>query len=420
VDQASGISQRILTNGMPLVQMPMSGRLATTIAIAFPAGSRHEQAHEVGVAHLLEHLVFKGAEKYPTARDLNRAAGYLGTELEGVTTHDYVEFSAVVRAESAMATVDLLSDVSGRALLDEAYLQAERAVVLQEIAEEYEDPGARADYRLMAALFCGHRLAVDIAGQAADVQRLTYDRVLGFRERQWSPEAGVVVIAGNLEHLDCKELDELLLRIAHRSMPPPPAPIGGFVRRIEVEELDNDVVHLRLAYDVPGLDLSRRQDRAVAEVYSNMLGGPMGSRLFDELREQHSLCYWIDGFLWGHESASFLSVQCSVHPSDLAETYERIEAIISDLRESGPTEEETLRARSYASGSAALSFESTSARADHAVELILEYDDHDVDPMLHLSALESVTHKELEQLAGSVKPGPCVGCVGPVSSSDFQ
>jgi predicted Zn-dependent peptidase len=405
---------------MPLVEMPMSGRLATTIAIAFPAGARHEGADEVGVAHLLEHMVFKGAENHRTATELNRAAECLGTELDGAATHDYVEFASVVRAESAMATIDLLSDVCGRALLDEAHLEAERAVILREIADAREDPGTRADDRLMAALFAGHRLATDTAGNTADVERLTHDQVLSFRERQWSPDGGLVVIAGNLEHLDRGPLEELLLRIPARAAAPAPPPIGPFERRVDVEQRDSDIVHLRLAYAVPGLDLGSARDRAIADVYSDLLGGPMGSRLYEELREQRGLCYWIEGFLWGYQNASFLSVSCSVRARDLNETYQGIDAIIADLRECGPSDEESVRARSYAGGSAALDFESTRARADHAVGLIMEYADHDVDPMPHLLALESVTRNDLAEVAARVEPGPCVGCVGPVTSDDFR
>lgn len=404
---------------MPLVELPMPGRLATAIAIAFPAGARHERTDEVGVAHLLEHMAFKGAENHRTATELNRAAGYLGTELDGAATHDYVEFASVVRAESGMATIDLLTDVCGRALLEEAHLEAERAVILREIADANEDPGTRADDRVMAALFPGHRLGTSTAGNAADVERLTHDLALSFRERQWSPEGGLVVIAGNLEHLDRGPLEELLLRIPARAAPPAPPPIGPFERRLDIEQRDSDIVHLRLAYAVPGLDLSHARDRAVAEVYSDLLGGPMGSRLYDELREQRGLCYWIDGFLWGYQDASFLSVSCSVRASDLTETYVGIEAIVTDLRERGPSDEESFRARSFASGSAALGFESTRACADHAVELIMEYDDHDVDPKPHLLALESVTRNDLAEVAARVSPGPCIGCVGPVTSDDF-
>jgi predicted Zn-dependent peptidase len=420
VDPGSAPTETILANGMPLVEIPMPGRLATTIAIAFPAGARHEAPDEVGVAHLLEHMVFKGSKRHPTATQLNRAAERLGTELDGTSSHDYSEFAAVVRAESAMAAAVLLADICGGALLDEAHLEMERSVILQEIADAHEDPGTRADDRIMAALFRGHRLATDTAGKRADVERLTHDQVLAFRERQWSPAGGLVTVAGNLAHLDRAALEELLLRIPARAAAPAPPPIAAFRRRIDIEERDSDMVHLRLAYAMPGVDLTRVHDRAVAEVYSDLLGGPMGSRLYEELRERRGLCYWIDGVVWGYDGASFLSVSCSVRAPYLGEMYEGIETIVADLRRSGPSGEEADRARSYASGTAALGFESTRARADHAVELIMEYGDHDVDPMAHLTAVESVTREDLSEMAALVEPGPCVGCVGPVTPNDFS
>ena len=262
-------------------------------------------------------MVFKGSEHHPTATDLNRAAERLGTELDGTTSHDYSEFAAVVRAESAMPAVELLTGICGGALLDEAHLEMERAVILQEIADANEDPGTRADDRILAALFRGHRLATDTAGNRADVERLTHDQVIAFRERQWSPARGLVTVAGNLEHLDREALGELLLRIPARASATAPPAIAPFQRRVDIEERDSDVVHLRLAYEVPGVDLTRARDRAIAEVYSDLLGGPMGSRLYEELRERRGLCYWIDGVVWGYDGASFLSVSCSVRAPDV-------------------------------------------------------------------------------------------------------
>jgi predicted Zn-dependent peptidase len=420
MEQGGGTAPTVLVNGLPVIEIPMSGRLVTAIAIAFPGGARHEGPKEIGVAHFLEHMVFKGAEKHRTARILNRSAEHLGAELNGLTTDDYVEFTGVVRAESAMPTIDLLTDISGQALLDEDHVELERAVILQEIADEREDPGTVADYRLIAALFRGHRLATSTVGEAHDVERLTHAQLRSFRERHWSPEGGVVVIAGNLAHLDRALLTELLLRIPARRLPPPPPPIMPFVRRVEVEERDSDVAHLRLAYALPGLDLSRARDRAIAGVYSDLLGGLMGSRLVEEIREERGLCYAIDSYVWGYREASLLSVECNLRASNIAETYERIDAIIAELSEKGPTEEESLRARSYATGASALNYESTTARVDHAVELIMQYGDHEVDPMLHLRALESVTCEDIADLAARVAPGPCVGCVGAVTAAPFE
>ncbi|MGI8801603.1 MAG: M16 family metallopeptidase [Solirubrobacteraceae bacterium] len=406
-------------NGMRVIELPVGGRLATSISIAFPAGSRHETAGEVGAAHLLEHMAFKGTAGRPTARELNRAAERLGTELGASTGDGHVEFFATVRAESAMEVTDLLADLCGRPLLDPELLEGERAVVLQEIADDDEDPGGRAGERLAAALFPGHRLATPITGKAADIERLGHAALVAFRERQWSPQAGVAILAGNLDHIDRAGLARQLERIPARPGPPTPPPIAAFAPRIEVEQRDSEVVHLRLAYHLPGFDLTSTRGRATAAIYSHVLGGPMGSRLFDEVREQRSMCYAIDGYVWGYASTTFVSVDASLPPSRLVEARELIDAIIDDLRRHGPTDEEAYRARAYGMGAGALSFESIGARAGHALDVVMEFGDDDIDPMSYLRAIEAVGLEDLAAIAGRVVPEPCVGCVGPVDRHVF-
>jgi predicted Zn-dependent peptidase len=420
--EAVRVRETLSSSGVPVIEMRLAGRLATTITVAFPAGARHERTDEVGVAHLLEHMAFKGTEANPTSRELNRAAGHLGTDLEARVTNDFVEFWSELRAEATMPAFDLLTDLVGRPLLEQSGLESERSVILQELAEAREDPASRADDLLLAALFDGHRLAKNTAGEESDVRQLSHERLLAFRERQWSPQGGVVVIAGNLEHLDRDKLADYLQRIPPRPLPETRPPTPPFVPRVKTEEFDGDVVHLRLVYSIPGVDLKRRRDRAITEVYSQLIGGPMGSRLFDELREQRALCYWVSGYVWGYEDAAFLSVRCSVGAGDLAEIYERIQTILADLHANGPTEEETARARAYATSAVALDFESSSSLTDHAVELIMGYDDHDIDPILHLQATDSVTHNDLIELAARVNLdiGPCIGCVGPATTDIFQ
>src|SRR5204862_4516557 len=102
--------------------------------------------------------------------------------------------------------IDLLTDIGGRALLEEALVEGERAVILQEIADDWDVPATVADRLIIKTLFHEHRLATSTIGEAPHVSRLTHPQLLAFRERQWSPEGGVVVIAGNLSHLDRKLL----------------------------------------------------------------------------------------------------------------------------------------------------------------------------------------------------------------------
>ncbi len=409
----------VAANGLRVIELPVAGRLATSISIALPAGSRHERADEIGAAHLLEHLAFKGTVAHPTARELNRAAERLGTELNAQTGEDHVEFFTLVRAEAAMELAGLLVEVCGCPLLPVEALESERGVVLAEIADRDDEPASAADDRLSAALFPGHRLATRITGTAADVEGLTHAKLVAFRARQWSPRAGAAVLAGNLDHVDRGGLEELLASIPGRPSPPAPPPIPPFVRRIEIDPRAGETAHLRLGYHVDGFDLSARRERAIAEVYSQVLGGPMGSRLHEELREERGLCYAIDGYVWGYPRYSGLAIELSLQAGRVPEAYAAIDGIVADLRDRGPTGEEAHRARAYALGSFALSFDGVGARAAYALEAVMEYGDENVDPLPYLKAIESVTRDDLAELAGRVAAGPCVGCAGPVEAGTF-
>src|SRR5579872_1220819 len=120
-------------NGIPIHRIELPGTRALTVLVAFDAGARNERPEENGMAHFLEHLVFKGGESYATYKDVNETAERLGGVLNAYTSHDLVAFHITVRAESAQAAIDLLSDFVGRPKIDREELDRERGVVIQEI-----------------------------------------------------------------------------------------------------------------------------------------------------------------------------------------------------------------------------------------------------------------------------------------------
>src|SRR5438445_6037060 len=133
------------SNGLPIHRIGLPGTRALTVLVAFDAGARNERPEENGMAHFLEHLVFKGGEKYPTYRDVNETAERLGAQLNAYTSHDLVAFHITCRSEAAMPAIDLLSDFVARARLDAEELDRERGVVIQEIARSDDQPASIAD-----------------------------------------------------------------------------------------------------------------------------------------------------------------------------------------------------------------------------------------------------------------------------------
>src|ERR687894_3196501 len=146
------IESSSLPNGLPLHRVELPTR-STTVLVAFDAGARTERPDENGMAHFLEHLVFKGGEKYPHYRDVNDTAERLGGVLNAYTSHDLVAFHLTVRAEAGMEAIDPLTDFAGRPHLDQAELDKERGVVIQEIQRYKDQPAAVAEQLIDAAGF---------------------------------------------------------------------------------------------------------------------------------------------------------------------------------------------------------------------------------------------------------------------------
>src|ERR1700727_4016482 len=158
------ITHTSLSNGLPLYRIAVEGARSATILVAFDAGARTEREDENGMAHFLEHLVFKGGEKSPHYRDVNEAAERIGAQLNAYTSHDLVAFHITARAERALEAIDLLTDFVGRPQIDAGELDRERGVVVQEIARSNDQPSVIAEHLIDRAVFGDHPLGRPVLG----------------------------------------------------------------------------------------------------------------------------------------------------------------------------------------------------------------------------------------------------------------
>ena len=255
------IEQRTIETGLPVVSLQMPGTRAVTVLVAFDAGARTERAEENGMAHFLEHLVFKGGEKYATYRDVNNTAERLGAQLNAYTSHDIVAFHITCRAEAINEAVDLLSDFVGRAHIDAEELDRERGVVIQEINRSDDVPSSVADKLLDRAIYGEHPLGRAVLGPAEHLRTFSRDAIVAFRERQWATERGGAFLAGDVSHADAAKVDELLARFPARPANGAADPAPQFERRILVTEKDTNQSHLRLAWK-PKVDPASIEQRA--------------------------------------------------------------------------------------------------------------------------------------------------------------
>jgi predicted Zn-dependent peptidase len=416
----SSITVTTLRNGLRLHRIAVEGTRAVTILAAFDAGARTEHPEENGMAHFLEHLVFKGGEKYPTYRDVNEEAEGIGAVLNAYTSHDLVAFHITARGQRGLEAADLLTDFVARPRLDADELNRERGVVVQEIARSEDQPAVMAEHLIDEAVFGDHPLGRPVLGPAEHIRdTFTRDGIVAFRTRRWAPARGAAFVVGNLESLsDEGPLEELFERFTPGPEPEPYDAAPPFHPQLLVRERDSNQSHLRLSYR-PSVDVSAPRERAALAIYATLLGGSMGSRLFDEIREQRGLAYSVSAFPHAYSDVPILQLSAGLDSAKCVEAYRRMREIVTELREQGPTEAEVKRAQAYAAGARTIAFENTGAVARYAAQQTIVYGEG-VDPDTTIELLDQVTFDEVRTVAAGVADELSVACVGPHTVEELE
>jgi predicted Zn-dependent peptidase len=412
------IESSTLPSGLPIHRVEIEGTRATTVLVAFDAGARTERAEENGMAHFLEHLVFKGGQKYDDYRKVNETAERMGAVLNAYTSHDLVAFHITCRAEVVADAIDLLTDFVGRPRIDAGELDRERGVVIQEIARAHDQPSVLAEHLIDRAAFGDHPLGRPVLGPEEHLRMFTREAIVAFRSRQWAGSRGGAFVVGNLADLpDDSDLAETFGRFPSISPDGRTEPAPPFAPQTLVERRDSNQSHLRISYR-PAIDPRDPEARAALGVYSTLLGGSMGSRLFDEIREQRGLAYSVYSVDHAFADVPILQLSAGLESGKCVEAYQRMREIVSELRTDGPNEAEFERARAYAAGRRVLAFENTNAVARYAAAQSIVFG-QDIDPDEAIAALDRTTFDRVAEVARGVSEAASVACVGPHETDDF-
>jgi predicted Zn-dependent peptidase len=412
------VSTTTLSNGLPVHRVALEGARSVTILVAFDAGARTERPEENGMAHFLEHLVFKGGSKYPTYRDVNETAEHMGAQLNAYTSHDLVAFHITARAEVALEATDLLTDFVGRPHIDAEELDRERGVVIQEIARANDQPATVAEHLIDEAAMGNHPLGRPVLGPEEHLRTFSRDGIVAFRERRWAGSRGGAFLVGNLDALPANgAVDELFSRFPDLPTPEPFDPAPTFAPATKVQERDSNQSHLRISYR-PDVDVHDTRARAALSVYSTLLGGSMGSRLFDEIREQRGLAYSVYAFEHAFADVPILQLSAGLDSEKCVEAFARMTEIVDELRTDGPTEEEFQRARAYNAGRLVLAFENTNTVARHAAGQAIVRGEA-IGPDETIKAIDGVTYDEVVDAARRISTDRAVACVGPHTEDEF-
>jgi predicted Zn-dependent peptidase len=351
--------KKTLPNGLRLITAPMPHTRSVTVSIYVGAGSRYETKVEAGVSHFVEHMVFKGTQRRPSAQIISEAIDGVGGIINAATDREYTVYYAKVARPHLGLAVDVLADLVHAPLFDATELEKERKVILEELASVADSPGQQVDLLLDELLWPDQPLGWDVAGTDESVSGLTRDMVLDYLKRQYVPSNMVVSVAGNIEE------DEVLSLLAPTlgslpsgsSQPWFAAQDGQKEPRCAIAYKRTEQTHISIGLHALPL---HHPDRYALDLLSVLFGESMSSRLFVELRENQGLCYDVHSYVTHFLDAGSFGVYAAVDP---ANGRQAVEALMGELRRlaDGVPAEELHKARELAKGRMLLRLEDTRA-----------------------------------------------------------
>jgi predicted Zn-dependent peptidase len=342
-------------NGLTLVTAPSSGTKAITLLILTGAGSRFETEAERGTAHFLEHMFFKGGEKFQTAQEVSQAIDQIGGDFNAFTGKEYAGYYVKVLAEKKEVAFDVLSDMLLKSKFDQKEIDKEKGVIIEEL-NMYEDmPVYKVGWDFEELMFPNHPMGLDQIGLPEVINNMTTADFKKYQNDLYTPENTVVIVSGNISPEESETLTEQYFPFAEKKKEreakkfnwKPTQPV--FIRNKNTEQ-----AHLVIGY--PGYNRNN-ENRYAESILSILLGGNMSSRMFLKIREERGLCYSISCSTDRYTDCGTFSTRAGVALNRVEEAIEAITAEYERVKTSPPTEEEVQMAKNYLKGKISMRME---------------------------------------------------------------
>jgi len=407
-----------LENGLRVVTTPVPTAQSVSVNIFVGVGSRGEDRRRNGLSHYLEHMLFKGSEKYPSAMAIAEAIEGAGGVLNAYTAKEFTCYWNQVPYDRLDLAMEVVADMVANPLLDTKEIDRERTVVQQEIKRAYDQPSAWANELLSRAFYGDQPIGWPIAGSEETVGALQRQDFLEHVQTWYVPNNMVLSVAGNTDHEQVmKTARPYLGSLGRRPVPAfEPARLEVPEERVLVEK--REIAQSNLALGLRALSRTD-PDRYALFILNSVLGRGMSSRLFKEVRERRGLAYAVGSGLSRHNETGLLSVTAGVSPEKLREAAQVILEEVFKLCDEPVPKEEMARARDYTVGTFRLSLETTMALAQRAGENLLTTGE--IEPVEEVVAkLEAVTADEVVRVARRLfrRDGVSAAAVGPGASQE--
>ena len=419
----STVRKTVLPGGLRVVTESLPSVRSVALGIWVGVGSRDEDQAHAGATHYLEHLLFKGTPQR-TALDISAAIDAVGGELNAFTGKEYTCYYARVLDADLPLAIDVLADMVTGSLLEPSEVEAERSVILEEIAMTDDDPSDTVHEAFGWQLFGDTPLGRPILGTVDSINAITREQIAEHYLARYSPENLVVAAAGRLDHDEVVGLTAECFAPALQTKAAPVPPRlagpngpGEVVAGTGVRLVSRPIEQANLVLGCTGL--ARTDERRFAlGVLNAALGGGMSSRLFQEIREKRGLAYSVYSFTSQHAEVGVWGIYAGCAPAKADEVLAICADEIAKVCDSGLTKEELDRGKGQLRGSIVLGLEDPASRMTRIGKSELVYPNLEaVDEIL--ASIDAVTLDDVRAVAGAILTKPkALAVVGPYDDAD--
>ncbi len=388
-------------NGLRLITVPEKNARSVTIFVLFGVGSRYESKDINGASHFIEHLMFKGTEKRPTTLDISKSLDNVGAEFNAATSKDWTGYYVKIDAKKIELALDVLSDMLYHSKFDQAEMDRERGVIIEEINMYEDNPLMFIEDVIEQVIFNGSTLGWEIAGPKEVIRKVSRQKLVDYRDKYYTPKNTVIGIAGNL--------DGRLVNLVKKYFPTAKKPADKIVpfkkyvgkqTKPQIKLVYKKTEQVQLAFGFPAYSYNNPKISALY-LLSIILGGNMSSRLFTEVRERRGLAYFVRAYPNVYQDTGDLIIQSGLDQSRLKEAIKVILDELKQIKKDGVTKDELTKAKDYMRGKMVLTLEDTANLADwFAKQEILQ--NKICTPEQRLAQLEKVTLAQVKAVANEV------------------
>ena len=400
-----------LSNGLPVLRIPMPGVESVTVLVLANTGSRYEQPAQYGIAHFFEHLVFKGTQKYPEAHDLAIAVDGVGADFNAFTSKEYTGYYVKAAARHLELALDVVSDMLLTPQLRQEDIDREKNVIIEEI-HMYEDTPIHHIGNLFDRMaFAGSGLGHDIIGSAETVSALTTADFQGFLQKWYGLPNLLLVIAGDKEVVGSGAILKQAKQAFNKQDPLTKDRVqkkAAVTKDLKIDPYADNHFHLankpteqaHFILGWPGLSRSS-QDRYALALLNIILGANMSSRLFTEVREKRGLAYYVRTEADAHHDTGVFGAAVGADPKRVEEalkiTIQEFVDLAAGKAEKIVTKDELARAKEFAAGKMALSYEDSRSIAQfYGLKQLLLGEVETMDELL--AKIKAVSLDEVQSL----------------------